>query len=212
MESMKSIKSVKYIFLLGPVGFLLIFLKVCLVFTGAISPSRVFYIDADSKDNIYLGTKNEITVIADGEELRKIRLDKRSLNDGYYFYIKNDEVLVDYVSENRVVRFDSQGMERPAEDVNFEEIVEGCSEKLVLKNGHSYELHKNLGLLPYTVTRDGELIYRMEALDYIFNGPPYFLLFSILCIIFAVWFPAAMQTVMECKKNGEDIFDVIWRD
>ncbi len=159
--------------------------KKYLIYTDTIETSGIYYFSVDSGENIYIATEDEISVIQDGHPQRKIHLDWVSTNNGWYFCIENDELIVAYEAGDSCERFDLEGNKLPAGDANFDEVKAAALKREVSVNGHDYEMNPHFGFKPYTITRDGVEVYRMSALDFIFNGKPFYI-FAALIMLGAV--------------------------
>lgn len=198
--------STKFWIILVLVCTLVLFGRECLIFTDNIETSGIYAFSVDSEENIYIGTRNEITVIQEGTPQRKIYFDA---DDGYYFCIENDEILVAYGTD-LFYRFDLEGNKLPTGDVNYDEIKAASSERSVNIKGHYYEMHKNLGIMPYTITCDGIEVYRMTTLDYIFNGLPFFVFLALVMLGTVVLVLVKLSEYQAAKENGEDVFKAIF--
>lgn len=201
-------KTMKWWIILGVLGFVLFFGREYLIALGTITNGAVLGFDVDSEENIYIGTMKQILVYKDGTLLRTIN---QQTSEAYRFYIKNDQLIIGYEEDGEGGRYDLEGNELSYGEFSYDEIKAVASKKNISVNGHQYKLIKNLGFTPYKITCDGVEVYRMPALDYFFNGPPYVVVSLIFWMSAGIFLSKLLPEVFEAKEKGEDPLDVIFR-
>lgn len=138
--------------------------------------------DVDSDGNIYLGVVKRIYVYKDGELLRIIA---PPTSRAYKFYIEDDMLFIACASDLSVDVCDLEGKTLVYEEPpQYFEVEDKAPIKTVTKNGHVYKASNLGGLIPYRIERDGVEVFRESTLDYLFNELPFWLVETVLSIVF----------------------------
>lgn len=146
---------------------------------GVIHDGWILDFAVDSEENIYIGTMKRIDVYQDGVLLCSI---KPYTSKPYRFAIENDQIILCIAGDTNGRLFDLEGKELGQKELTYDEEKNVENRKSLTVNGHEYKFSGNWGLTPYVITRDGAEVYRMSALDYVFNAFPYWCLWVCLSL------------------------------
>ena len=186
--------------------FILFMAKLFLSSTGAIGNGAVLSFDVDSNENIYIGTMGKINVYKDGLRVKSITLHN---DDQYRFYIENDTIIIGFASGGKSGIYDLDGNELSADGVAYSDIGSISKKNTSFVNGHEYKFSNGLGLLPYTITRDGAEVHRMSTLDYLLNGFPFGLACLFLFFLTAVFVIIKASAYQKARQNGNDPWQAV---
>ena len=150
--------------------------KAFLVANGTIHARELEAFAVDSEENIYLGYRGRIDVYHNGDLLRTI---KPPTNREYVLKIENDKLLIGRRASGKIGIFDLDGNFLEDSDLDYDTFKKDVSkEKIILQNGKTFKINKHFNLKPFEVLCDDTVIYRMAAIDYIYNGLPFWLFWA----------------------------------
>lgn len=193
--SKKYVNSNLFLFIIGMCLFAVLVTRFLLMSAGIVSGVGVLCFDVDSNESIYIGTMNRIRVYRDGNYIREIQ---PPTSRYYNFYIKDDKLVIGCASDNKGGQYDLNGNEISYGTFSFSDIEHtASSRKNITVNGHTYKLKNTIGIMPYKIVRDGEVVHQMSAIDYIFNGLPFWGVFVLLAVTLVVLILAKVSEIRE---------------
>lgn len=159
--------------------------KVFFIFHGKVSDGGLLGFAVDSAENIYLGTRNCIRVYRGMELIRTIS--PPSLQT-YRFFMENNQLIISGVISKTSQVLDLEGRHIRPGKLSYYEVKKVGTRTRVNVNGHEFRLIYRWIISPYKITRDGVIIHRMSAIDYVFNGLPFWSVWVCACVAIVLIF------------------------
>ena len=132
----------------------------------------------DGTENIYIGCREQIRVIRNGQQAESIPV---PTSRSYCFYIEDDVLYIGCSFDGRGGAYDLHGNELSHGDYTYSQIEAKTSYQNAAVNGHHFHYGTDwFGV--YTVTRDGVTVFQTERS--FFDGIQYWLCLAILALAF----------------------------
>ena len=149
-----------------------LFILLHLFFSAAgITSGTIHGFALDAQEKLYIGAGKQIFVYAAGE---KVNVLHPPVSTVFRFFIQ-DEKLVIGCQDRRISKcYDLNGNYLSDNDLRYEEvraIAEG--RKTIEQNGNVYAYADYSGFKPAEIRCNGNVIYQMSWLDYLFTGFPF---------------------------------------
>lgn len=125
----------------------------------------------DAQENLYIGVGKKIFVYAAGKEVDVLYPPVSMI---FRFFIQ-DEKLVIGCQDRRVTRiYDLSGNYISRSDLTYEEVLAIAeSQKTIEQNGNVYSYVDYSGFKPAEIRCNGNVIFKMSYLDFLFTGLPF---------------------------------------
>lgn len=157
-----------------------------LISTGALHKGYIQGFAVDSEGNYYIGQWEKIEVFNGTEQIRAF---SPQTSRSYTFVIKDDKLFIAYSFDSSLEEYDLYGNFISESRESYGDVVNAGRKSINMKfeqNGNVYEIKDYHQFKPYEIFINGELVYKMSTLDFLYYGVPYYIWFSVEFIMISI--------------------------
>ena len=174
-------KKARPLIITGALMVFFVWLQFFLSVSGVVS-GKMHGFDIDAKERLYVGVGKQINVYTDGELTYVIR---PVLPEPYRFFIQDDTLVIGYQNGRATRVFDLAGNYLSESELSFKDVRKRAeTNKFAEHFGKEYSYEDHFGLKPAEIRCNGDVLYRMSWLDFLFTGVPFFAILAVLAVCF----------------------------
>lgn len=178
--------------------FVIVILKGMFIAAGLIHSGSVQSVSIMPNGTIFLGYPKVIEVY---HENALIKTFNPPTSRAYRFYLEKDNLIIGCATGGSKV-YDANGNYISDYNLSYSTIksISDKAREFEADDGAKYTVNRYFGLKPFEIKYGGQTILKEKALDYIFNGFPFWLLFGFAFINMAIFIFTIIEKVYGSSK------------